>query len=422
MESFLSAVLVLQVGVEGSLQRALFRAQVIVDEAAGRHIKNQAMLRQLDMLRDAIYRGSYILDSFRYKPQDEEEGGGTDQIPYSVQLMLDNCMFGRQTETQAVFSFLLHTQPHGSKELEILPIVGPAKVGKSTFVAHVCMNERVRDNFSEILFLRDHDLATYAADLSTFREGCETEHRNHKSNSNKDRGLLVIVDLAGDINEDAWNMLYSSCKQRMPSSSKILVTSRSDKIIKFGTTRALDLKYLSDEEFWYFFKNLTFGSMDPKMHPRLAHVAMEIAKMLRGCFVGANAYARMLRDNFDIHFWCKVLAFLRENIQKHVSKFGAHPFDLIKQNRPIHVGRMATPFEECVRYCGHDSSSQEEVPKIRLLDVIYGSVKAFGELEVLVWRSRIPPYYSYVVSLEIRELRTRAAKRKRSIRNEITPC
>ena len=52
--------------LEDSLQRALLRAQVIVDEATGRHVTNQAMLLQLDMLRDAVHKGSYALDSFRY--------------------------------------------------------------------------------------------------------------------------------------------------------------------------------------------------------------------------------------------------------------------------------------------------------------------------------------------------------------------
>lgn len=58
------------IDVEDSLQRAILRAQVIVGEAKGRHIANQAMLRQLDMLRDAMHRGSYILDTFRYHDED----------------------------------------------------------------------------------------------------------------------------------------------------------------------------------------------------------------------------------------------------------------------------------------------------------------------------------------------------------------
>jgi hypothetical protein len=97
----------------------------------------------------------------------------------------------------------------------------------------------------------------------------------------------------------------------MPRGSKIIITSRSDKVMKLGTTQALALKHLSREAYWYFFKTLTFGSTDPTVHPRLANLAMEIARMLNGTLIGANITAHMLRDNFDIHFWLKVVAFMR---------------------------------------------------------------------------------------------------------------
>ncbi|CAL5092046.1 unnamed protein product [Urochloa decumbens] len=462
--------------VEGSLQRTLLRAQVIIDEAAGRHITNRAMLQQVDMLRDAMHHGCYILDTFRYQSHDEE---AKDQVlshsfsqskvnflkgicssnrntlllqqledahdnlssiivdmkefvvflmsyphmyrqPYSMHLLLGNCMFYRQIEAEFVVNFLLDTQPHGSQELEVLPIIGPAKVGKSTLVAHVCKNERVRDHFSKILLLRDHDFID--ADLTILREGCAIKHHNRISKSNKDRGWLVVVDLVGDLNEDAWNVLYSSYKQCMPSTSKVIIASRSTKIMKFGTRKALNLNYLSIEAFWYFFKTVTFESMDPEMHPRFAHVAMEIAKLVGRGLVGANMIACLLRDNFDIHFWCKVLDFWTGLVKKYVSKFGVHPIDLINQNKQFHLGRMANPSEDLVFYCEYQRSSSEEVPKIRLDDVIYGSVKAPGKSEFLGWVSTIPPYYSYVVTCEVLEPKHRSTKRKRSIENGITRC
>jgi hypothetical protein len=314
--------------VEDSLQRVLLRAQVIISEATGRHITNEAMLQQLDMLRDAMYQGNYILDTFRYQSYDVEHAEdpvvsnscplskvnslkgiyssirntqNLEQLqdalhnlnymildvkelvvfltsypclyrqPYSMHLLLSNCMFGRQMETQLVISFLLNKQPRSSEELEVLPIVGPYRVGKSILVSHVCKDERVRDHFSQILFLNSHDFTYY--DHTTLTKGCAMEHENNVLTSNKDIRLLVVVELVGDVNEDAWNR-FCACKQRLPRGSKIIITSRSNKIVKFGTTSPLCLKYMTQEEFWYFFKTLTFETMDPKMHPRFAHVAM----------------------------------------------------------------------------------------------------------------------------------------------------
>lgn len=155
--------------MEESLQRTLLRAQAIDEEAMGRHITNQAMIRQLSMLRDAMHRGSYALDAFRYEPHYGEDD--SDQVvsgfmslskapfakdqyffsrtaqfreqlqealdrlgsmivdlnelvvflasyprlyrqPYNMHILLGNCMFGRQVEAELVIKFLLHTQPH----------------------------------------------------------------------------------------------------------------------------------------------------------------------------------------------------------------------------------------------------------------------------------------------------------------------
>ncbi|WVZ61532.1 hypothetical protein U9M48_011393 [Paspalum notatum var. saurae] len=333
--------------MEDSLQRALLRAQVIVDEAKGRHITNQAMMQQLDMLRDAMHRGCYILDTFRYQSYDDDEDTKDQSVshslspsilnsqngirssnrklllleqlqeslnnlsslildvneavvflasnprlcsqPYNMHILLGNCMFDRQSESELVINFLLRTNnPHGSQEFEVLPIVGPGKT-------------------------------------------------------------------------------------------------------------------------------VTFGSMDPKMHPRLVHLAMEFANLMIGSLMGANIMASLLRDNFDNRFWRKTLAFFRGFIQRHVSKYGVHPIFLINQNRSIHLGRVGAPFEDLVFCSEYESCSQEEVPKIKVHDVMYGSAKAtLGKFEALAWRSPIPPYSNYVYSCEIRELKSSGRKRKRS--------
>jgi len=178
--------------------------------------------------------------------------------PYSMHLLLGNCMFGRQMEVELVLNFLLHTQPHGAEELEVLPVVGPGRVGKSTLVAHVCNDERVRDRFSKIMFVTDHDFKDKK--LTYLGERSLKKYQN--SMINKDgRGVLIVVEVAGDINQSKWKRLYAASKWCLTSGSKIIVTSRSNKITELGTTRPVTLKYLSDEADWYFFKTLIFGSI-----------------------------------------------------------------------------------------------------------------------------------------------------------------
>jgi len=263
-------------------------------------------------------------------------------------------------EVELVLNFLLHTQPHGAEELEVLPVVGPGRVGKSTLVAHVCNDERVRDRFSKIMFLTDHDFNDKK--LTNLGERCLMKYEN--SMVNKDGRLLIVVEVAGDINQSEWKRLYAASKQCLTSGSKIIITSRSDKITKLGTTRAITLKYMSDEAYWYFFKTLTFGSTDPTMHSRMAYLAMEIARTSKGSFIGATSTACLLRDNFDFPFWCKFLVFARGFIKWHVSTFGEHPSDALNQNRPAHLVRMFRTSEEIVVHHQYECSSQEEIPRI----------------------------------------------------------
>ena len=144
-------------------------------------------------------------------------------------------------------------------------------------------------------------------------------------------------------------------------------------------------------------------------------MAMEIARMHRSSFIGANFISRLLRDNFDPRFWFKFVAFFRGFINQHISKFGDNPLDLLDQNRPAHLSRMVAPSESLLIYNLQQRSSDEEVPKIRMDDVMYGSIKPHGKVEVLLWKSHIPPYYSYIYTCEIQEIKNTGAKRKRSM-------
>lgn len=217
-----------QPNVDKILQRlhsVVLRINTVVEEAEGRHITSKGMLRQLEMLRQGMYRGHYVLDALRFQDSGEEQevshsssalsifrpskrlrlsgtGSGSSNReaalllvannsiqeelqqmvdtledtmasmkefilflesypriicqPYGTYLLLDNCMFGRQTEREQVMNFLLC--PSVTPNLAVLPIVGPLGAGKSTLVEHVCRDESVRDRFSMILFLPEDSL------------------------------------------------------------------------------------------------------------------------------------------------------------------------------------------------------------------------------------------------------------------------
>jgi hypothetical protein len=111
----------------------------------------------------------------------------------------------------------------------------------------------------------------------------------------------------------AWRRTLSTLTgQRTAPVSKIVVTSGSDKINGLGAMKALELKPLPREAYWYF-KTIAFGSTGAEEQPEvLASVCMEIADMLNRSFIGANITARILRGNL-----CPQASVLAQGSQTH---------------------------------------------------------------------------------------------------------
>ncbi|PUZ42224.1 hypothetical protein GQ55_9G567100 [Panicum hallii var. hallii] len=321
--------------------------------------------------------------------------------PYSAHLFVDKCMFARHMEKERVLEFLLQVEPPGAARLGVLPIVGPAHIGKSTLVEHVCYDERVRNHFSLILFYRQNNLMNET--VASFRDKCVIKHQT--DNKASGQRLLIVIELLEDADEDTWNRLYSS-ERSMAQGSRMIVTSRSEKIVRFGTTDALRLKCLSTEAYWYFFKMTVFGSDDPGQHPKLASLAMQMASLMQGSFLFANIGAVVLRDHFDTQSWSRAVTRIRQYLQKNVSLFGEYTDDIKDKDHPRFTWSLIKqkPDRYCMLYDIYERASQEEVPEIPYSDMLDGCAQPNGTYEILFWKSRIPPYLNYVCKCEIRDM------------------
>ncbi|WVZ69039.1 hypothetical protein U9M48_017892 [Paspalum notatum var. saurae] len=441
------------------LQRVLLRIDAAVEEAEGRHITNQAMLQQLETLRQGMYEGHFMLDTCRYRGHEHGDGnegiGGHDAVlsrfssawrllsfpiisstenmqntvldaenlkmlekmvdrlvtlmgdmaefavfldgyprigrgPYSEYLVIDKVMFGRQMEKETVINFLLRSEADGGDgKPGVLPIVGAMRVGKSTLVEHVCLDERVRGYFSSIFFAGD--------DLGA--ENMVIKHQNLSASSCQ--RSLVVIELAGDIEDETWRSLYCSVARSLGRGSMIIITSRSEKIAALGTTQALRLKFLPQEAYWYLFKVLAFGSANPDDQPELVSLGMEIAGLHKGSFIPAHIVGSLMRANLNPKFWRRMLQVCRNIISKHLLMFGEHPEDLGAKGHPVYLQTMPKSQNVIVINNVYQMrSAQHSVPKMRTRDLILGRATCHGKFGVVEWSSSIPPYYTYLASCE----------------------
>ena len=178
-----------------NLQQLLRRVNVIIEEAEARKITNQAMVHQLNMLRKEMYRGYFTVDNIRRKADEEYKTTGHDvshpfalskfnpakrlffstgvthgekelqqvlnnlneivsdmsefiiflrnypplyQQPYSMHLILDKCMFGRQMEMGRIMNFLMLVEPTSTKHVAVLPIVWSSR-SREEYSCCTCM-------------------------------------------------------------------------------------------------------------------------------------------------------------------------------------------------------------------------------------------------------------------------------------------
>jgi hypothetical protein len=449
------------------LRRVLLRIDATVEEAEGRYITNQAMLRQLEMLRQGMYEGHYMLNTIRYRGhgEDEEVSGGltvalhkfsaaklffpfhvasntenmrnttidaetmkklekmlnsletlmrnTEEFtvfldgyprislqPYSTYLILDKVMFGRQMEKNTIINFLLRPEAAGDRNPGVLPIVGVARVGKSTLVEHVCLDERVRGHFSSIVVFTGDCLG--AGNMAALRGSGVIKHQDLTASLHG--RSLVVIELDGEMELETWRRLYSSAASVMEHGSKIIVTGRSERMTSFGTAQALRLKFLPQEAYWYLFKTIAFGSANPNNHPKLASLCMEIAATMNCSFLGANIAGGLMRANLNTRFWRRVLRCRREITNKYYLRFGKHPVELLQKGQPVHVWRMARTQQNVTIYKVYqDRSFQHVVPKITLQDIVTGCAPDQAEFHTVLWRSSIPPCYTYLATCASQE-------------------
>uniref|UniRef100_A0A0D9WUX6 NB-ARC domain-containing protein n=1 Tax=Leersia perrieri TaxID=77586 RepID=A0A0D9WUX6_9ORYZ len=461
------------------LQRMLLRLAVTVEDAEGRRVTNHAMLRQLNMLRQDMHKGYYFLDTFRLQQihedddnkvsyntlampkfnftkrarvtiesRREKDEGELEQViynleitladmfefvlllqnypsmhrqPYNTYMFMDKCMFGRQMEMENIMNFLLHSEPPITDNLGVLPMIGPTKVGKSTLVEHVCYDERVRGHFSRIIFLSDSDFNEEISLVNLRYSGViRHKHISSSSTSNGEERLLIVVELTEDVSDHEWRRMYYSYRSCISAGSKIIITSRSDKIAKFGTTQPLCLNFLSKEAYWYYFKVLAFGSSDPY---ELPHKVLSVSMAMFNAYFDYGFYKDFTGQFID-------LSILSSWIQTSVSKGNWHSFREHYKEKEIHnhfvlhrclgdswmkskfmfiprrdgVHRYCEVYDHCRVRLAHEED--RDAPKIDMQDVLSGRVATHGRFDVVMWRSRLPPYYSYIRSCEIHESRS----------------
>ena len=316
----------------------LINLHASIEEAEQRFITNQLILLQLKTFTEVLAQGYYLLDSFESKGSNDEEDSGQHEVrlvysfssfnpykrmrrmadyvkrlllgdmsklqevmglleavaenlrecntlvagyprrsrrPYDSYMYADKCMFGRHVEREQIIDFLLEEYDDSSTQtLHVLPVIGRHRSGKKTLMENVCRDERVRSHFSLVSLLDGDDLEGEMLEVPFMSCNRGVTITNHDLQLKR---RLFVIEFTFSVDEESWRKFYHRASNLMKgTSSKVVLISSLKEATRLGTTNPITLMPLPPELFWYFFKTIAFGSADPKEHPRLVYLVMQV--------------------------------------------------------------------------------------------------------------------------------------------------
>ena len=281
--------------------------------------------------------------------------------------------------------------------MSVLPIIGRHRSGKKTLMESVCRDERVRGHFSWISFLDGDDLEGEMLETTITSRGEGMLITNHDLQLKR---CLFIVEFALNVDQESWGMFYRRASNLMKGSgSKIVIISSLREAEKLGTKSPMILRNLEPEQFWYFFKAIAFGSTNPKEHPRLLSIGMQINAAIDGGFPRGQWYGGVLRENLDVHTWSLLLSFA-----KKAQKGDAHYGPRYKAVSIYTVGGTEAS-HSCVFRRSRMDVVNGKLPELTVHDVMSLGCRpkvapTSKKFDALVWRSILPPYRVYVKTYE----------------------
>ncbi|CDP11549.1 unnamed protein product [Coffea canephora] len=201
--------------------------------------------------------------------------------------MHDEDLVGLDDEVKAI----THRLTRGSKQLDVVPIVGMPGLGKTTLAHKVYNAPSVRSHFHVHGWCRvsqtcsKHSLLVQLLCSVDSRSPDEYLKEDENNLANKLRQVLprrrylLFLDDLWDV--EAWNWLEKSLSDDAKG-SRILFTSRyQDLSLHFKpNSESYHLRRLTDEESWTLLQRKLFGTED--CPPALSEVGSQIAKLCQG--------------------------------------------------------------------------------------------------------------------------------------------
>ncbi|MED6133184.1 hypothetical protein PIB30_026256 [Stylosanthes scabra] len=339
----------------------LYAVQTVLNDAEQRQIKDPAVKKWLDDLKDAVYDADDLLDrvsteaattqkevstlfsrflNFREsevvtKLEDINErlesagknkdilglkGNARENLLWrtpSTSLLERSTIYGRDQDKEAIMELLLDdTNTDATDAVSVIPIVGMGGVGKSTLAQQLYNDESLEQRFDLKMWVCvshefDVQKITKALIEAINSSSCNMKGLDFLQLELKEKLIgkkyLLVLD-------DVWNEHYGDWSDFLKpleygaKGSKILVTTRSTKVASVvQTCRPYQLSLLSDADCWLVFAHHSCLPLESGEDSIKKKIGRQIADKCKGLPLAAKTLGGLLRRQDDIRNWKAIM-------------------------------------------------------------------------------------------------------------------
>nr|ACZ74687.1 CNL-B9 [Phaseolus vulgaris] len=269
------------------------------------------VLEKLEYL--ANQKGALGLKECTYS--DDGLGSKVPQKLPSSSLMVESVIYGRDADKDIIINWLT-SEIDNPNQPSILSVVGMGGLGKTTLAQHVYNHPKIEDAKFDIkawVYVSDHfhvltvtrtilEAITNKKDDSG---NLEMVHKKLKENLSRRKFLLVLDDVWNERREE-WEVVQTPLSYGAPG-SRILVTTRGEKVASIMRSKVHHLKQLGENESWNVFENHALKDGDLEFSNELEQIGKRIVKKCNGLPLALKTIGCLLRTKSSTLDWKSIL-------------------------------------------------------------------------------------------------------------------
>ncbi|XP_062166250.1 putative disease resistance protein RGA1, partial [Alnus glutinosa] len=267
-----------------------------------------------------------------------------------ISFVRPSTVIGRDKDKENIINLLMH--PDGSKNVNVISIVGLGGMGKTTLAKWVYNDERVVQTFQLRMWVcvsKDFSVtrlikeilksAHRTIDENWSEDNMQTTLRKHLRN----KKFLLVLDDVWNEDRNKWIELRDLLADG-PERSKIVVTTRSDLVASvMSTDSTYNLEGLSQDDCLSLFVKYAFKEGEEKQHASLLKIGKEIVGKCKGVPLAVRTLGSMLYSEVDEREW----EFVRDN---EIWKLEQKESDILPTLR-LSYDQLPIYLKRCFAFC-----------------------------------------------------------------------